>query len=184
MSCKQISADHYWPRNYRARADRLDQRCDFAKWRRQIRRRVSFSLPNSKPPAAASEVIVGNRPPEKGFGSQSCCGPKIDINQSAQLTAWAARSCFGVDSKANFPSRRPSNCPTTSRLMDERLPACSSRCAHRKKRRIQRSSGIGINVNQALEDFPKELRDPGQFRWPMALGRQVDRQKFAIVASA
>jgi BirA family biotin operon repressor/biotin-[acetyl-CoA-carboxylase] ligase len=40
-------------------------------------------------------------------------------------------------------------------------------------------AGIGINVNQSLEDFPKELQSRA-ISLAMALGRQVDRQKFAV----
>jgi BirA family biotin operon repressor/biotin-[acetyl-CoA-carboxylase] ligase len=40
-------------------------------------------------------------------------------------------------------------------------------------------AGIGINVNQALEDFTRELQSQA-ISLAMALGRQVDRQKFAI----
>jgi len=39
--------------------------------------------------------------------------------------------------------------------------------------------GIGINVNQALEDFPQELQSRA-ISLAIALGRQVDRQNFAI----
>jgi BirA family biotin operon repressor/biotin-[acetyl-CoA-carboxylase] ligase len=40
-------------------------------------------------------------------------------------------------------------------------------------------AGIGVNVNQSLEDFPEELQDRA-ISLAMALGRQVDRQRFAI----
>ena len=40
-------------------------------------------------------------------------------------------------------------------------------------------AGIGINVNQSLEDFPKKLRARA-ISLAMALDRQVDRQKLAI----
>jgi len=39
--------------------------------------------------------------------------------------------------------------------------------------------GIGINVNQSRNDFPAELQDSA-ISLAMALGRQVDRQNFAI----
>jgi BirA family biotin operon repressor/biotin-[acetyl-CoA-carboxylase] ligase len=39
--------------------------------------------------------------------------------------------------------------------------------------------GIGVNVNHGLKDFPEELRC-GAISLAMALGRQVDRQKFAV----
>jgi len=40
--------------------------------------------------------------------------------------------------------------------------------------------GVGINVNQSLEDFPPELRNRA-ISLAMALQRPVDRQKFAVV---
>src|SRR5436189_220866 len=40
-------------------------------------------------------------------------------------------------------------------------------------------AGIGINVNQSLEDFPRELQSRA-ISLAMALDRQVNRQKFAI----
>ena len=40
-------------------------------------------------------------------------------------------------------------------------------------------AGIGVNVNQFLEDFPEELQDKA-ISLTMVLGTQVDRQKFAI----
>jgi BirA family biotin operon repressor/biotin-[acetyl-CoA-carboxylase] ligase len=39
--------------------------------------------------------------------------------------------------------------------------------------------GIGINVNQFRDDFPAELQDRAA-SLAMTLGRQVDRQKFAV----
>ena len=39
--------------------------------------------------------------------------------------------------------------------------------------------GVGINVNQSREDFPKELQDRA-ISLAMALDRQVDRQTFAV----
>src|SRR5205814_1051616 len=38
--------------------------------------------------------------------------------------------------------------------------------------------GVGINVNQSSQDFPSELQGRA-ISLAMALGRQVDRQKFA-----
>ncbi len=39
--------------------------------------------------------------------------------------------------------------------------------------------GIGINVTQCRDDFPAELQDRA-ISLAMALGRQVDRQNFAV----
>jgi biotin-(acetyl-CoA carboxylase) ligase len=39
--------------------------------------------------------------------------------------------------------------------------------------------GVGINVNQSRDDFSVELQDRA-ISLAMALGRQVDRQKFAV----
>ena len=40
-------------------------------------------------------------------------------------------------------------------------------------------AGIGVNVNQSRDDFPEELQGSA-VSLAMALGRQVDRQSFAI----
>ena len=40
-------------------------------------------------------------------------------------------------------------------------------------------AGLGVNINQALEDFPIELRERAG-SLAMALGRQVDRAAFAV----
>jgi BirA family biotin operon repressor/biotin-[acetyl-CoA-carboxylase] ligase len=40
-------------------------------------------------------------------------------------------------------------------------------------------AGIGVNVNQSREDFPKELQSRA-ISLAMALDKQVDRKKFAI----
>ena len=39
--------------------------------------------------------------------------------------------------------------------------------------------GIGINVNQRRDDFPAKLQERA-ISLAMALGRQVDRQNFAV----
>jgi len=41
-------------------------------------------------------------------------------------------------------------------------------------------AGIGINVNQSQQDFPEKLRDRA-ISLAVALGHQVDRQKFATI---
>jgi BirA family transcriptional regulator, biotin operon repressor / biotin---[acetyl-CoA-carboxylase] ligase len=40
-------------------------------------------------------------------------------------------------------------------------------------------AGIGVNVNQSPKDFPQELQSRA-ISLAMALGRQVNRQSFAI----
>ncbi|MEY2571999.1 MAG: BirA family transcriptional regulator, partial [Verrucomicrobiota bacterium] len=40
-------------------------------------------------------------------------------------------------------------------------------------------AGIGINVNQALDDFPEELRDTAG-SLAMTTGREISRSKLAI----
>jgi len=40
-------------------------------------------------------------------------------------------------------------------------------------------AGIGVNVNQSLKDFPKELQSRA-ISLAMALGKQIDRQSFAV----
>jgi len=106
----------------------------------------------------------------KGFGSPSFCDPR-STKRFPRLNGLGCRSYFQGDPKRIFSPKQRSNCQTTSRLMGARSLACSSRCARRKKRPISPIAGIGINVNQSLEDFRRSCK-AGQFRWPW---RWVDK---------
>ena len=123
----------------------------------------------------------GNRwesPARKGLWFSILLRPKIDINQSAQLTAWAAEAVsdsiqkeFFLESSIKLPNDIQINGRKVAGVLVEMR--AQERAPHLA------IAGIGINVNQSLQDFPEKLRDRA-ISLAVALGREVDRQKFAI----
>ena len=123
----------------------------------------------------------GNRwesPARKGLWFSILLRPKIDINQSAQLTAWAAEAVSDSIQKEFFLE-------TSIKLHNDIQINGRKVAGVLVEMRAQEKSphlaivGIGINVNQSFQGFPEKLRDRA-ISLSVALGRQVDRQKFAI----
>src|SRR6266702_4691268 len=123
----------------------------------------------------------GNRwesPARKGLWFSILLRPKIDINQSAQLTAWAAEAVS--DSIQNeFFLETSIKLPNDIQINGRKVAGVLVEMRAQKKRLHLAIAGIGNNVNQSLQDFPEKLRDRA-ISLAVALGRQVDRQKFAI----
>ena len=124
----------------------------------------------------------GNRwdsPAGKGLWFSILLRPGIDLASSAQLTAWAAEAISGAIEN-EFPLK-----PTIKPPNDVQIDACKV-AGVLVEMRAQKNAphlaiaGIGVNVNQSREDFPKELQSRA-ISLAMALGRQVDRQKFAVM---
>src|SRR6266581_8655147 len=124
----------------------------------------------------------GNRwesPARKGLWFSILLRPKIDINQSAQLTAWAAEAVS--DSIQNeFFLETSIKLPNDIQINGRKVAGVLVEMRAQKKRLHLAIAGIGINVNQSLQDFPEKVRDRA-ISLAMALGRQVDRKKFATV---
>jgi BirA family transcriptional regulator, biotin operon repressor / biotin---[acetyl-CoA-carboxylase] ligase len=123
----------------------------------------------------------GNRwesPAGKGLWFSIFLQPKIDIIKSPQLTTWAAeviseviQTEFSLETMINPPNDiQIDGCKVAGVLVEMRAQENSPHLA---------IAGIGINVNQAAQDFSKELQSRA-ISLGMALGRQVDRQKFAV----
>jgi BirA family transcriptional regulator, biotin operon repressor / biotin---[acetyl-CoA-carboxylase] ligase len=114
----------------------------------------------------------------KGLWFSILLRPKIDLASSPQLTAWAAEAVF--DAIQNEFSLTPAIKPPNDVHIDGRKVAgvlvemrAQEKAAHLA------IAGIGINVNQSREDFPKDLQGRA-ISLAMALSKQVDRQAFAI----
>ncbi len=123
----------------------------------------------------------GNRwesPARKGLWFSILLRPKIDINQSAQLTAWAAEAVSDSIQKEFF-LETSIKLPNDIQINGRKVAGVLVEMRAQEKRPHLVIAGIGINVNQSLQDFPEKLRDRA-ISLAMALGRQVDRQKFAI----
>src|SRR6266436_280487 len=122
----------------------------------------------------------GNRwesPARKGLYFSILLRPKIDIHESAGLTAWAAGAV------ANTIRQEFSLEPTIKLPNDvyiDRRKVAGVLVEMRAQEGAQHLAivGVGINVNQSSRDFPGELQARA-ISLAMALGRHIDRQKFA-----
>jgi len=114
----------------------------------------------------------------KGLWFSILLRPKIDISQSPRLTAWV------LDAIAKMLNDQLSVVATIKAPNDIQIEGRKV-AGVLVEMRAQSSAphlaivGIGINVNQAPEDFSEELRSRA-ISLSMALGRKVDRHEFAI----
>ena len=123
----------------------------------------------------------GNRwesPARKGLWFSILLRPKIDINQSAQLTAWAAEAVSDSIQKEFF-LETCIKLPNDIQINGRKVAGVLVEMRAQEKKPYLAVAGIGINVNQSLQDFPEKLRDRA-ISLALALGCQVDRKKFAI----
>ena len=123
----------------------------------------------------------GNRwesPARKGLWFSILLRPKIDINQSAQLTVWAAKAVSDSIQKEFF-LETSIKLPNDIQIDGRKVAGVLVEMRAQERAPHLAIAGIGINVNQSLQDFPEKLRDRA-ISLAVALGREVDRQKFAI----
>jgi BirA family biotin operon repressor/biotin-[acetyl-CoA-carboxylase] ligase len=114
----------------------------------------------------------------KGLWFSILLRPRIDLASAPQLTGWAAEAISGTIEKKFLltPTIKPPNdvqidgCKVAGVLVEMRAQKNAPHLA---------IAGIGVNVNQSREDFPKELQNKA-ISLAMALRKQVDRQEFAI----
>ena len=114
----------------------------------------------------------------KGLWFSILLRPKIDLASSPRLTAWAAEAVSGA-----IQNEFALN-PTIKLPNDVQIDGCKVAGVLVEMRAQEKAAhlaiaGIGVNVNQSREDFPKELQRRAT-SLAMALGKQVDRQNFAI----
>src|SRR6266481_9230210 len=123
----------------------------------------------------------GNRwesPARKGLCFSILLRPKIDINESMGLTAWAAEAVADTIRK-EFSLEPTIKLPNDIRIDRRKVAGVLVEMRAQDKAQHLAIIGVGINVNQSREDFPKELQNRA-ISLAMALGRQVDRQKLAV----
>jgi BirA family transcriptional regulator, biotin operon repressor / biotin---[acetyl-CoA-carboxylase] ligase len=114
----------------------------------------------------------------KGLWFSILLRPRIKINRSPLLTAWAAET-ISEAIKNEFSLRTTIKSPNDVQIDGRKVAGVLVEMRAREKAPHSAIVGIGINVNQALEDFPEELQSRA-ISLAIALGRQVDRQNFAI----
>ncbi|HWH91724.1 MAG TPA: biotin--[acetyl-CoA-carboxylase] ligase [Candidatus Binatia bacterium] len=114
----------------------------------------------------------------KGLWFSILLRPRIDLASSPQLTAWAAEAV------SNAIQNEFSLTPTIKSPNDVQIPGGKVAGVLVEMRAQQNAphlaiAGIGVNVNQSREDFPRELQSRA-ISLAMALGKQINRQSFAV----
>ena len=113
----------------------------------------------------------------KGLWFSILLRPKIQINDSGRLTSWAIETIS--DAIRTELSLEPSiKLPNDIQLQGRKVAGVLVEMRAQEKAPHLAIVGVGINVNQSLEDFPPELRNRA-ISLAMAWQRPVDRQKFA-----
>jgi BirA family biotin operon repressor/biotin-[acetyl-CoA-carboxylase] ligase len=113
----------------------------------------------------------------KGLWFSILLRPKIDLASSPQLTAWAAEAVSGAiqNEFSLTPTIKP---PNDVQIDGRKIAGVLVEMRAQEKAAHLAIAGIGVNVNQSREDFPKELQSRA-ISVAMALGKQIDRQSFA-----
>ena len=114
----------------------------------------------------------------KGLWFSIVLRPRIDLASSPQLTAWAAEAISGAIEN-EFPLKPTIKPPNDVQIDERKVAGVLVEMRAQKNAPHLAIAGIGVNVNQSREDFPKELQSRA-ISLAMVLGRQVNRQKFAI----
>ena len=104
--------------------------------------------------------------------------PETPLNDSGRLTIWAIESVSDVI-RSKLGLEPAIKLPNDIQLDGQKVAGVLVEMRAQAKAPHLAVVGIGINVNQSRDDFPAELQDRAK-SLAMALGRQVDRQKFAV----
>src|SRR6266700_1424777 len=115
----------------------------------------------------------------KGLWFSILLRPRIQINDSGRLTIWAIEAIADVI-RTEFSLEPAIKLPNDIQLYGRKVAGVLVEMRAQEKAPHLAIVGIGINVNQSLEDFPLELQDRA-ISLAMALHRPVDRQQFAVV---
>jgi BirA family biotin operon repressor/biotin-[acetyl-CoA-carboxylase] ligase len=148
----------------------------------------------SSPPSRTNEGLVlfaehqsagrgqrGNRwesAPGKGLWFSILLHPEIEINDSWRLTIWATEAISDVI-RTELSLEPAIKLPNDIQVHGRKVAGVLVEMRAQEKAPHLAIVGIGINVNQSLQDFPPELRNRA-ISLAMALHRPVDRQKFAV----
>jgi BirA family biotin operon repressor/biotin-[acetyl-CoA-carboxylase] ligase len=114
----------------------------------------------------------------KGIWFSILLRPKIQINDSGRLTLWAIETISDVI-RIEFSLEPAIKLPNDVQLSGRKVAGVLVEMRAQEKAPHLAVVGIGINVNQSLEDFPLELQSRA-ISLAMALGRPVDRQQLAV----
>jgi BirA family transcriptional regulator, biotin operon repressor / biotin---[acetyl-CoA-carboxylase] ligase len=114
----------------------------------------------------------------KGLWFSILLRPKIQLSDSGRLTIWAIEAISNVI-RTTLGLEPAVKLPNDIQLYERKVSGVLVEMRAQDKAPHLAVVGIGINVNHCADDFPAELRARA-ISLAMALGRQVDRQKFAV----
>jgi BirA family biotin operon repressor/biotin-[acetyl-CoA-carboxylase] ligase len=114
----------------------------------------------------------------KGLWFSVLLRPRIDLPSSPQLTAWAAEAISSAIQN-EFSLTPTIKLPNDVQIDGRKVAGVLVEMRAQKNAPHLAIAGIGVNVNQSREEFPTKLQSRA-ISLAMALGEQVDRQKFAI----
>jgi BirA family biotin operon repressor/biotin-[acetyl-CoA-carboxylase] ligase len=114
----------------------------------------------------------------KGLWFSILLRPEIRLSDSGRLTIWAIQAISDVI-RIEFGLEPAIKLPNDVQLCGRKAAGVLVEMRAQENAPHLAVVGIGINVNQSRDDFPVELQNRA-ISLAMALGRQVDRQKFAV----
>jgi len=114
----------------------------------------------------------------KGLWFSILLRPMIDITSSPQLTIWATQAISEVV-QTEFMIKPTIKLPNDVQIDGRKVAGVLVEMRAQESAPHVAIVGIGINVNHGLQDFPEELQSRA-ISLAMALGRQIDRQKFVV----
>src|SRR6266481_348342 len=114
----------------------------------------------------------------KGLWFSILLRPKIQINDSAQLTIWAIEAIADVI-RTELSLEPAIKLPNDIQVHGRKVAGVLVEMRAQEKAPHLAIVGVGINVNQSMEDFPPELQSRA-ISLALALHGPVDRQKFAV----
>jgi BirA family biotin operon repressor/biotin-[acetyl-CoA-carboxylase] ligase len=116
--------------------------------------------------------------PHQGLWFSVLLRPRIPLAESARLTNWAAQAIAATirrETGLNATIKSPNDVYLAKRKVAGVLVETKAGPGDE----FTAIAGLGVDINQALEDFPVELRERAG-SLAMSLGRQVDRAAFAV----
>ncbi len=114
----------------------------------------------------------------KGLWFSILLRPELHLSNSGRLTIWAIEAITDVI-RTEWNLEPAIKLPNDVQLFGRKVGGVLVEMRAQDKAAHIAVVGIGINMNQCRDDFPAELQD-NAISMAMALGRQVDRQNFAV----
>ncbi|MGE5208407.1 MAG: biotin--[acetyl-CoA-carboxylase] ligase [Alphaproteobacteria bacterium] len=114
----------------------------------------------------------------KGLWFSILLRPGIQLSHSGRLTIWAIKG-ISETIRTVFDVEPVIKLPNDIQLFGRKVAGVLVEMRAQKNAPHLAVVGVGINVNQSCDDLPVELRDRA-ISLATAIGRKVDRQKFAV----